>query len=122
MGVGGSTIDQLPEVDIAAVLGGLNTFELDTLPPVPLKRDMNPRLPALAVLCCKLIRLSFSAAASVEEARPFSYLLAWERTFELADAILAELALGGGTVLVDSVSFSELLPAGELDPPASAAR
>lgn len=51
IGVGGSTIDQLPDVDRAvAELGGWKACAPDTLPPAALKRDMKPLLPMLAVL------------------------------------------------------------------------
>lgn len=78
---------------------------------------MKPRLPLLVALLpwfCSDILLSFSLSitslAAEEDARPCSYLLAWERTFELAEADLVE------AVLVDSVSFSELRAAGEEAP------
>lgn len=54
--------------------------------------------------------LAFSSAAAADEASPFSYLLACERTFELAETILDE------AMLVDSLSFSELVGVGDDDP------
>lgn len=124
-------MDQLPDVDmgVAALVeepgAAVNTLALETLPPVPLRREIKLLFPVLPVPVAawwgKDILRSFSAPsdACVVFVKPVSCLAPWERPSELEEFTRDEGFPPGETILVDSVSFSELRAPGDADPLAS---
>ncbi len=87
----------------------------DPLAACPCGRDMRRSFSLLLPLAIPL------SAAADDAVSPFSYLEACDLTFELVVGALDEVgaAVEEVTVLVDSVSFSELLAAGDEEPLAS---